>query len=126
MTRIRYINNESCPPHDRWVYCEGCDEYLELYGVICHGEHTGLPACGTVKDCDRCRTVELKPCRCDHAPHQGQCPHPDGCWCDTFDPEGLPPQVRAEPDARECCSDEELAILKRMPKWATKGIKGLK
>jgi hypothetical protein len=68
-----------------------------------------------------------KRCRCDHPPHRAQCPHPDGCWCDTFNPKGLPPQVRVEPDVRTAqLSDESLAILRGMPEWATKGIRGLR
>ena len=26
-------------------------------------------------------------CRCEHPKHAGQCPAPDGCWCDTFTPD---------------------------------------
>ena len=88
MTRIRYIDDDSCPPHVRWVYCQGCDDYSERAGVVCHGEHTGLPACATEKDCERCRPV---------------------------------------PDVRTAqLSDAELAILRGMPEWATKGIRGLR
>jgi hypothetical protein len=29
-------------------------------------------------------------CRCEHLPHQGQCPAIEGCWCDSFDRHGLP------------------------------------
>jgi len=23
-------------------------------------------------------------CRCEHPVHVAQCPHPEGCWCDTY------------------------------------------
>jgi hypothetical protein len=44
--------------------------------------------------------MSTKTCRCGHAPHRAQCPAPDGCWCDTFSPDGVPapPRKRAGED----------------------------
>jgi hypothetical protein len=30
------------------------------------------------------RAWRTRVCRCGHPPHPGQCPAPDGCWCDSF------------------------------------------
>ena len=45
---------KDCPPHIRVVYCDGCHEYVELYGIICNGPHLGDAACASVPSCPRC------------------------------------------------------------------------
>jgi hypothetical protein len=93
MSRDRYLDADDCPPHVRWVYCEACNEYTELAGVVCHDpSHTGQAACASVPLCPRCEPTELP--AVDPSPRPGAC---QGCGNVFFHaPDCSTPEERAE------------------------------